>query len=66
MSDTERPETGCSTCDRVNLTNATFGIMQAVSCDTNEIESVDEAIELVRRDIEFQRSVDTDTNQPEP
>ena len=52
-----RPTTGCGTCDDVNLKSATYGIIQAVSCVSNDIDSVDEAIELVQKDIEYQRSL---------
>lgn len=49
----DRPTTGCGECDEVNLSNATHGIMQAVSCSDNDIDSIDEAIALVREDIEY-------------
>lgn len=44
-------QTTCETCDEANLANAVHGILQLASCETNDIESVDEAVRLVRQRI---------------
>jgi len=49
MSD--RPTSGCGTCDETNLPNVTHGLQQLVACETNDIDSLDAAIALVREDI---------------
>jgi len=48
---TDRPTTGCKTCDATNRPNATHALQQLVACEHNDIKSLDAAIALVREDI---------------
>jgi hypothetical protein len=47
----QRPDCGCGTCHETNVPNATHALQQLVACESNDIDSLQAAMKLIRKDI---------------